>query len=109
MGAFRPGASGDPRKPNEIKKFDRPVSSPDPPPPDAMLLVSLVLSMLALAMKMKWASWASLLCIFSSLANASNEQMDYKQMFSAITFAIMGIFNNYVVNQKGGSPFGVGH
>ncbi|GMH41622.1 hypothetical protein BSKO_09532 [Bryopsis sp. KO-2023] len=91
------GPPGDPRRPNEVRKYIRPVVNMDTQPPDSMLFGALFCGMIALILKIKLAAWASLFFCISALANMKSEQMDFKQIVSSLTFAVMGLVASYLV------------
>lgn len=95
-GSILKAASGDPRRPNEVKKYNRPVVNMDTQPPDFMLLVGMIFGMVALLVKVKAAGWVSIVCCVSALANMKSEAMDLKQIVSAVTFGIMGLISSYL-------------
>lgn len=89
--------ANDPRRPQEEKKYKRPVLNAESQPPDAMLILALIFGIVALLMKFKLAAWASLFCCISSLANMKSELMDFKHIISSVTFAVMGLIASYLV------------
>jgi hypothetical protein len=100
---FYRATSGDPRRPSEVKIFERTAATTlDDTQPELMLLVALVCGMMALLLKLKWAAWVSLLCLISSMSSQSKEHTDYKQMISTLTFAIMGLVASYAGGKTAG-------
>lgn len=101
--------SGDPRKPQDARKYKRDPNEADEQPPDFMLLLALVCGMFALLLRVwqllcavvvvhnthenttqsqiKAAAWAALLCCLSSFANMNRINTDVKQLVSSATYA----------------------
>eukprot|EP01024_Parvocaulis_polyphysoides_P043589 TRINITY_DN3997_c0_g2_i1.p3 TRINITY_DN3997_c0_g2~~TRINITY_DN3997_c0_g2_i1.p3 ORF type:complete len:103 (-),score=21.43 TRINITY_DN3997_c0_g2_i1:192-500(-) len=89
--------NGDPRRPNEVKRYERPVVNPDEEPPEPMMIGALALGVIGLMMKIKLAAWGGLVCCLSSLATMKSSSMDLKQIVSSVTFSVMGLLASYLM------------
>eukprot|EP01025_Chloroclados_australasicus_P014224 TRINITY_DN16659_c0_g1_i2.p2 TRINITY_DN16659_c0_g1~~TRINITY_DN16659_c0_g1_i2.p2 ORF type:complete len:103 (+),score=7.52 TRINITY_DN16659_c0_g1_i2:213-521(+) len=96
MSNFWKVTSGDPRRPHEVRKYDRADVNSSERPPETMILAALVFGVVGLMTKFKLAGWLSVLCVLSSVSNTPHETADYKQMMSSVTFAIMAILACYL-------------
>eukprot|EP01026_Neomeris_dumetosa_P005548 TRINITY_DN11608_c0_g1_i1.p4 TRINITY_DN11608_c0_g1~~TRINITY_DN11608_c0_g1_i1.p4 ORF type:complete len:100 (-),score=11.22 TRINITY_DN11608_c0_g1_i1:95-394(-) len=92
--------SGDPRRPNEVHQYERPILNPDEEPPEPMMIGALALGVVGLMMKIKLAAWGALVCCLSSYANMKSSSMDLKQIVSSVTFAVMGLLASYLMPKK---------
>jgi hypothetical protein len=104
MSYFVKHTSGDARRPQEVRQFDRAEVNTDDQSPDALLLVAVVLGMLSLLVKAKLAAWPAVICVASAVANTPHETVDYKHMISTITFAVMGLIASYVTPTRLPAP-----
>merc|ERR1712072_141028 len=86
----------DPRRMDQVKKYQPHKFSPDELPPDYMALLSLVLGIAGLMMKMKILAWLAFLACVSSIANMKNSEADMKQLFCSFSFSVMGLVMSYI-------------
>ncbi|KAL4449438.1 hypothetical protein ABPG77_007082 [Micractinium sp. CCAP 211/92] len=89
--------SGDPRRPAEAHKYERPKVNLDEQPPDMFLLMGLALGLLSLIFKAKIPAWGSLALCLCGVANAKSGHSDIKQFVSSITFALFGLVSSYLL------------
>lgn len=81
-----PQVPGDPRRPNEVKKYEAPVYDADKETSEAPLtLVSMICGVAGLMFKVKLASWASLLLSLAVLNRMRHDAIDAKQIMSTLT------------------------
>jgi Uncharacterised protein family (UPF0139) len=92
---FMKVTSGDPRRPQEVQAYTRPSNPTDDQHAQVMLLLSMVLSLLAIVFKQKLAALIALICSCCSFANSSVD-LDYKQVISAASFIIVALVSTYV-------------
>uniref|UniRef100_A0A061R4W0 Protein Asterix n=1 Tax=Tetraselmis sp. GSL018 TaxID=582737 RepID=A0A061R4W0_9CHLO len=90
---------GDPRRPNEVRKYERPEPSEEPTP-DAMTFAALALGITAVTLKIKICSWLSFFCCISSLCTIKTADMEAKQVVTSITFAVFGLIASYAAPQR---------
>jgi len=87
-------SSGDPKVATRIRRYERKVN-PEELPADWLALASLVFGVMGLMMRYKFAAWLALFTCMGSVANMSKQEMDLKQVFCAVLFAVMGLVMNY--------------
>ncbi|EFN59709.1 hypothetical protein CHLNCDRAFT_133268 [Chlorella variabilis] len=92
--------SGDPRRPAEIRKYQRPKVNLDEQPPDMFLLMALALGLVSLVFKAKMPAWGSLLLCLCAVANGKAGHSDFKQYVSSLTFSIFGLVSSYIVPMR---------
>ena len=88
--------AGDPRRPEEIKKYDVRNFTPEDYIPDAYILFGLVFGMAALLMKYRWAALLSIACSLVAMANSRGTENEWKQIISTITVAGFALFQTYI-------------
>mmetsp|Transcript_35092 Transcript_35092/g.99527 ORF Transcript_35092/g.99527 Transcript_35092/m.99527 type:complete len:103 (-) Transcript_35092:207-515(-) len=93
-------APGDPRRPAEARKYERPMVKDEDQSTDLIALVALIFGMGAVTFKIKVCSWISLLCCVSSLCTMKGQETDAKQVVTSITFAMLGLVSSYLSPQK---------
>ncbi|PSC74881.1 Asterix [Micractinium conductrix] len=89
--------SGDPRRPAEARKYERPRVNLEEEPPSMFLLMGLALGLLSLVFKAKLPAWGSLLLCLCGVANAKSGHADVKQFISSLTFAVFGLVSSYLM------------
>lgn len=87
---------GDPRRPSEIKSYSPDLYEPLEPPVEIFLLGSLLTGMVAMLLKYKMASWASILCVLCAIANMRTGESDIKSLISSVFFATFAMFSAYM-------------
>ena len=89
---------GDPRRPDAIHPYDKSAVNTDERSPEALLLATLLLGLVALLLKSRLAAWASVISVVSALANMPVGMADgLKHTVSTVTFAVLGVMACYVV------------
>ncbi|KJE89105.1 hypothetical protein, variant [Capsaspora owczarzaki ATCC 30864] len=76
-------AAADPRRPNAVSPFKPPAAASAND--DYYSFFSLILGMLGLFMKQKWAAWAAVYCCLFSFANMRSDG-DVKQLLTGVTY-----------------------
>mmetsp|Transcript_18733 Transcript_18733/g.45087 ORF Transcript_18733/g.45087 Transcript_18733/m.45087 type:complete len:121 (+) Transcript_18733:145-507(+) len=95
------------RRPDLIKPYvEPPRPNVDELPPDFLATFSLIMGLTGMMMKIKWASWLSLLACVGSFCTVKRSEIDLKHMMCSFSFAIMGLANTYGRNRP--APMGVG-
>ncbi|RHZ66643.1 hypothetical protein Glove_306g37 [Diversispora epigaea] len=93
-------STADPKRPNNIVPYHNPKKELDEIDPDFFGIFSLLLSTVGLIMKIKWASWISLVFAIISLTNEKATDQDPNSgrtsSITSILFATSGIFVNYI-------------
>ncbi|KAK9863611.1 hypothetical protein WJX84_007659 [Apatococcus fuscideae] len=87
--AYQFKISGDPKKPGDTRKMDKPPE--EEAQSDPIQLLAMMLGMVGMMLKVKMASWGALLCCLSAVANMKSFENDLKQIISTATFAVFGI------------------
>ena len=102
--------SGDPRRPAEVRKYNRPKVNLEEQPPDMFLLMALALGLVSLVFKAKLPAWGSLQLSLCAIANTKSGHSDLKQVITSLTFAVFGLVSAYMVplRQRGGGGGGGG-
>ncbi|CAG8451424.1 3086_t:CDS:2 [Diversispora eburnea] len=86
-------STADPRRPNNIVPYHNPKKELDEIDPDFFGIFSLLLSTVGLIMKIKWASWISLVFAIISMTNEKATDQDPN---SGRTSSITRLFVNYI-------------
>ncbi|CAI7778908.1 unnamed protein product [Closterium sp. NIES-53] len=87
--------SGDPRRPDAVKKYVPPVVNAEDLPIDMASMMAIFFGIAGVMMRQKLACWLALLCAAQALANMKYVEHDLKQIITALSFAVMGIVTNY--------------
>jgi hypothetical protein len=74
----------------------RPRATSDEAPADVLALAALVCGVLSLLFRYKLAAWGALLTSLGSVANLRQQDLDYKQVFTSLSFAVMSLLINYL-------------
>jgi hypothetical protein len=98
--SFAKVTGGDPKRPDEARKFNRDEVNTDDRSDDLMLLLTMVAGMLALLLRLKVLAWISAITSVSAIADSSQHSTDRKTLTTTITFAIMGLIASYFLPQK---------
>eukprot|EP00252_Welwitschia_mirabilis_P010279 TRINITY_DN23469_c0_g1_i1.p1 TRINITY_DN23469_c0_g1~~TRINITY_DN23469_c0_g1_i1.p1 ORF type:complete len:106 (-),score=9.92 TRINITY_DN23469_c0_g1_i1:188-505(-) len=85
----------DPRLPSAARPYRPPAVAPQDLPPDYSGFIAIIFGVAGVMLRHKLGSWLALICCAQSLANARNLETDLKQVTMAMTFAVMGLVNNY--------------
>ena len=88
-------SSAGPRSAARAVPLVRRKSDPDELAPDYMGLLSLLFGLAALYMRIKACSWIALFLWLNSMATAKPKELDYKQAFMSLVFAVMSLVLNY--------------
>jgi hypothetical protein len=70
--------------------------TPEEIPADILSLLSLVCGVLSLLFRYKLAAWGALLASLGSIANLKDSELDYKQLFTSLSFSAMSLFIIYL-------------
>ena len=92
-----------PKRPGREHPFvplSRPVTEQ---PPDYYALFSLFCGMLAVATRLRFYTWLTLLCFLASLANTRHSEADFKQILASCTLVVLTFTSTYL--QPGIRPF----
>lgn len=93
--ASKAATLGDPRRPQEVKKYSR-VSDTDEPP-SALTMVGLMIAMFSMLLRMKLLAWLAIFVCMAAITHLPTDTSDYKQVMMTITFAGMGLINTYIM------------
>jgi hypothetical protein len=98
--SFAKVTGGDPKRPDEARKFDREEVNTGDRQDDLMLLLTMISGMLALLLRLKILAWISVITSVSAIADSSQHSTDRKTLTTTITFALMGLIASYFLPQK---------
>ncbi|KAK9832269.1 hypothetical protein WJX74_004934 [Apatococcus lobatus] len=93
--AYQFKVTGDPKKPSDTRRFQKPLEEQEQQS-DPIQLLAMMLGMVGMMLKVKFASWGALICCLSAVANMKSFENDLKQIISTATFAIFGIVLSYL-------------
>eukprot|EP00456_Euglypha_rotunda_P039307 TRINITY_DN30250_c0_g1_i1.p1 TRINITY_DN30250_c0_g1~~TRINITY_DN30250_c0_g1_i1.p1 ORF type:complete len:102 (+),score=11.02 TRINITY_DN30250_c0_g1_i1:33-308(+) len=79
---------------SRVKNYQQ-KTNPDDLPADWLALASLIFGVLGLMMRYKVCAWLALFACMGSIANMKKMDMDMKQIFCSVLFAVMGLIMNY--------------
>lgn len=91
--------SGDPRRPQDIRKFVEPVM-PEDNPGDFRLIGAMMFGLAAMLTKIPWFGWLGILLNLNYFANMKSSEFDLKTTMSAVFFSISGLVGAYITNFK---------
>eukprot|EP00878_Enallax_costatus_P008032 GHUV01008399.1.p1 GENE.GHUV01008399.1~~GHUV01008399.1.p1 ORF type:complete len:121 (+),score=61.29 GHUV01008399.1:298-660(+) len=100
--ASKAATLGDPRRPQEVKKYTKASAADEPP--STLSMIGLMLGVGSMMLRMKLLAWIALFVSMAAIANSPVDSTDYKQVMMTLTFAAMGLVNNYFVPHPGGQP-----
>ena len=90
---------GDPRRPQDVKNFERgDVNIDDSSSVFGFLFVALavILGTVSLMFKHKFAGYGACVCVASAIVRAPHETSDHKLTVMATVFAVMGLIASYM-------------
>lgn len=92
--------SGDPRRPQDAKPFDRGSVNIKDTTPLLLLLITAFLGFVGMLNKSKLAAWPAVVCAVSAVVSTPQEAADYKHAIFirllAILIAVIGLIVSYV-------------
>ncbi len=88
--------TSDPRRPDRARAYRPALTSSEEVPADFFALISLISGVISLIFRYKLSAWCALFSSLASIANLKEADLEFRQVFTSLSFAIMSLFMLYI-------------